>query len=57
MHDLGYVGDPFTWHKGNMRSRLDRAVGNMNWTQMHGDAAIVHLEYNHSDHSPLMLDT
>jgi hypothetical protein len=24
---------------------------------MHGDAAIVHLEYNHSDHRPLMLDT
>jgi hypothetical protein len=57
LYDLGYVGDLFTWHRGNMRSRLDRALGNTNWSQMHSDAAIVHLEYNHSDHRPLMLDT
>ena len=24
---------------------------------MHADAAVIHLEYNHSDHRPLLLDT
>ena len=29
----------------------------MGWRQMQSRAAIIHLEYNHSDHRPLMLDT
>jgi hypothetical protein len=57
LSDLGYVGDIYTWHRGNMRSRLDRAVGNLTWNQMYLDAAVIHLEYNHSDHRPLLLDT
>jgi hypothetical protein len=57
LHDLGYVGDMFTWHRGLMWSRLDRAIGNSEWRQMHQNAALVHLEYNHSDHRPLLLDT
>ena len=57
LNDLGYIGDLFTWHRGNMRSRLDRVVGNLSWSQMHADAAVIHLEYNHSDHRPLLPDT
>jgi hypothetical protein len=57
LHDLGYSGDSFTWHRGAMRSRLDRAIGNVSWSQMHENAAVIHLEYNHSDHRPLLLDT
>ncbi|KAK1698887.1 hypothetical protein QYE76_015584 [Lolium multiflorum] len=57
LSDLGYVGDMFTWSRGNMRSRLDKAVGNLSWNQMHMDAAMVHLEYNHSNQRPLLLDT
>jgi hypothetical protein len=57
LHNLGYVGDIFTWHRELMWSRLDRAIGNSEWRQMHQNAALVHLEYNHSDHRPLLLDT
>jgi glutathionylspermidine synthase len=40
-----------------MRSRLDRAVANSAWNQVHENAAIIHLEFNHSDHHPIFLDT
>jgi endonuclease/exonuclease/phosphatase family metal-dependent hydrolase len=53
LDDLGYVGDRFTWHRGNIRERLDRGFGNSAWIDMHPEAAVVNLEYNHSDHRPL----
>jgi hypothetical protein len=57
LEDVGFVGDPFTWHRGTMRERLDRGIANQSWIQMHDKATIIHLEYNHSDHRPLLLDT
>jgi hypothetical protein len=57
LHDLGYMGDSFMWHRGMLRSRLDRAIRNDSWRQMQDKAAVIHLEYNHSDHRPLLLDT
>jgi hypothetical protein len=57
LSDIGYVGDPFTWHRGAMRERLDRGITNASWSQMQSDAALLHLEYNHSDHRVLLLDT
>jgi hypothetical protein len=57
LEDVGFIGDPFTWHRGAMRERLDRGVGNQMWRQMHEKAAIIHLQYNHSDHRPLLLYT
>jgi hypothetical protein len=41
LSDVGYVGDMFTWHRGAMRERLERGVANIDWSQMHPDAAIV----------------
>jgi hypothetical protein len=40
-----------------MRERLDRGLGSTSWIQMQENAAVQHLEYNHSDHRPLLLDT
>jgi predicted double-glycine peptidase len=40
-----------------MREPLDRDLANASWSQMQNNAAIIHLEYNHSDHIPLLLDT
>jgi hypothetical protein len=57
LSDIGYIGDKFTWHRGAMRERLDRGLANASWSQMQNNAAIIHLEYNHSDHIPLLLDT
>jgi hypothetical protein len=28
LEDLGFIGDPFTWKRGRLRERLDRAVAN-----------------------------
>ena len=55
--DIGFIGDPFTWHRGAMCSRLDRGLANASWNQLHSNAALVHLQYNHSNHRPLLLDT
>jgi hypothetical protein len=57
LEDIGFVGDPFTWHRGMIRERLDRGLANTEWIQLHEQAAVLHLEYNHSDHHPLLLDT
>ena len=51
---LGYVGDLFTWHRGNIRERLGRAS---EWNSMYVNAAVIHCDYYRSDHRPLLLDT
>jgi hypothetical protein len=56
LDDVGFVGDPFTWHRGQMRERLDRGLANEEWRLMHAHATVLHLQYNHSDHRPLLLD-
>jgi hypothetical protein len=40
-----------------MRECLDRALANQAWIQLQDKAALLHLEYNHSDHRPLLMDT
>jgi hypothetical protein len=57
LEDAGFVGDPFTWHRGVLREMLDRGLANQSWINLHDTSAIIHLEYNHSDHRPIMLDT
>jgi hypothetical protein len=57
LEDVGFIGDSFTWHRGAMRERLDRGLANQSWINLFDTAAIIHLEYNHSDHRPIMLDT
>jgi hypothetical protein len=57
LHDVGYSGDPFTWRRGRIRERLDRATANSDWLAMHPDASLTHLESIKSDHRPILLDT
>jgi endonuclease/exonuclease/phosphatase family metal-dependent hydrolase len=57
LEDIGFSGDPFTWRRGRIRERLDRVLASSAWTTMHLDAALMHLESMHSDHSPILLDT
>jgi hypothetical protein len=57
LEDLGLIGDPFTWKRGRIRERLDRAVVNNEWRFMHPGASLKHLEYIKSDHRPILLDT
>ena len=28
LHDMGFIGDPFTWRRGRIRERLDRGLVN-----------------------------
>ena len=57
LEDLGYMGEMFTWKRGRIRERLDRAVANGAWTLMHPNAVVVHFDYIRSDHRPIILDT
>jgi hypothetical protein len=40
LEDIGFMGDPFTWKRGQMRERLDRAVANGDWITMHPGAML-----------------
>jgi hypothetical protein len=57
LNDLGFSGDAFTWRRGKIRERLDRAVANPAWITMHPGAVLQHLGYIKSDHRPIILDT
>ncbi|XP_073362934.1 uncharacterized protein [Aegilops tauschii subsp. strangulata] len=35
LEDIGYHGDKFTFFRGGLRERLDRAVSNADWMEMH----------------------
>jgi hypothetical protein len=32
--DIGFIGDPFTWKRGRVRERLDRAVVSPSWSAL-----------------------
>jgi hypothetical protein len=57
LEDLGFSGDVFTWRQGQIRQRLDRALANGQWMNMHPGAVLQHLGYIRSDHRPILLDT
>lgn len=54
--DIGYVGDLFTWQRGNIRERLDRAVANIAWTTMFPTAILTNSDMTRSDHRPLVVE-
>lgn len=53
--DFGYVGDRYTWQRGNIRERLDRALTNEMWNDKFNNAVLENLEYSRSDHRPLLM--
>ncbi|KAL1151813.1 hypothetical protein V6Z11_A09G067300 [Gossypium hirsutum] len=55
LHDLGFRGPPFTWHRGFLFERLDRALGNEAWLRNFPDCMVTHLPKIKSDHRPLLL--
>jgi hypothetical protein len=57
LDDLGYVGEIFTWRRGRMRERLDRAVCNPVWSSKFPMASLINEDYSKSDHRPISLDT
>jgi endonuclease/exonuclease/phosphatase family metal-dependent hydrolase len=55
LEDVGYIGDKFTWHRGEIRERLDRALANEAWSLKFPDSNLHHLEYYRSDHRPILM--
>ncbi|XP_017618098.1 uncharacterized protein LOC108462689 [Gossypium arboreum] len=55
LHDLGYREPPFTWHKGLLFERLDRALGNSAWVQRFPNSLVTHFPKIKFDHRPLLL--
>jgi hypothetical protein len=53
--DFGYTGHKFTWHRGLIRERLDRALTNEGWNSFFGDAVLQNMEYSRSDHRPILM--
>ncbi|KAH1033042.1 hypothetical protein J1N35_045216 [Gossypium stocksii] len=56
LHDLGFQGPPFTWHRDYLSERLDRAVSNETWLDSFPDCFVTHLPRIKSDHPPLLLN-
>jgi hypothetical protein len=54
---MGFTGDIFTWQRGQIRERLDRAVANMQWSNLFPQATLINSEMIRSDHRPILMDT
>ena len=57
LEDIGYHGDKFTWFRGGLRERLDRAGSNAEWMEMHPLCGLCNLDMGKSDHRPICLYT
>ncbi|KAF7833065.1 Non-LTR retroelement reverse transcriptase [Senna tora] len=53
--DLGFAGPSFTWKRGGVMARLDRALANMGWRNEFPEASVLHLPPLKSDHSPILI--
>ncbi|XP_071677285.1 uncharacterized protein [Lolium perenne] len=54
---MGYIGDIFTWRRGRMRERLDRAVCDPRWSAMFPLVGVVNEDFGKSDHRPILINT
>ena len=55
LHDLGFKGPKFTWARGSVYERLDRAISNELWFQRYPKNSIVHLPKLNSIHRPILV--
>ncbi|XP_071933018.1 uncharacterized protein [Coffea arabica] len=60
--DLGFEGNPWTWsnhwaQEGEIKQRLDRALGSCAWSQIFYRTIVKHIENFSSDHSMILLDS
>ncbi|KAI9074704.1 hypothetical protein K1719_043358 [Acacia pycnantha] len=53
--DLEFSGPRFTWRRGSLLMRLDRAVCNTLWLQLFPNSSVDHLPKIMSDHRPIMI--
>ncbi|KAL0909402.1 hypothetical protein M5K25_020266 [Dendrobium thyrsiflorum] len=53
--DIGFSGSTFTWNRGKLWQRLDRALFNESWINLFQSTHVEHLNRTMSDHSPLLI--
>lgn len=53
--DLHFKGPCFTWSRGTLFKRLDRAICNDHWNSLFTEASVLHLPKIHSDHHPILV--
>ncbi|KAI9113377.1 hypothetical protein K1719_015902 [Acacia pycnantha] len=53
--DLGFQGPKFTWRRGSLLMRLDRAICSSSWIQCFPRSALAHLPKILSDHRPIQI--
>ncbi|CAL1395624.1 unnamed protein product [Linum trigynum] len=51
--DVAFFGPKFTWQRGNLRERLDRALCNGHWFHRFPETHTTHLPKLKSDHHPI----
>lgn len=61
LQDIGFRGDPWTWTNkwfgiGEIKQRLDRGLGTVEWTRQFESAICHHIHKEASDHSMLVVD-
>ena len=56
LHNLGFISDRFTWHRGRVRDRLDMGLVNDAWATLFPNATLENMEYIHSNHRPLCVN-
>lgn len=55
LKDLGFHGPRFTWNRGTLFERLDRALYNFDWEMLAPSTVVHHLHKLKSDHRPLAI--
>lgn len=55
--DLGFEGSKFTWHRGNLHQRLDRALGNDLGQSEAPNSSVRHLHKLKSNHRPILVSS
>ncbi|GKV39420.1 hypothetical protein SLEP1_g47185 [Rubroshorea leprosula] len=55
LRELAYRGARYTWSRGSISERLDRALSNERWSQLFPNAQLFHCTRIGSDHCPLLL--
>lgn len=55
LYDLQFKGPKFTWSRGTLAKRLDRAVCNEDWTGRFTENTVLHLPKIAPDHRPVLV--
>lgn len=53
--DLGFKGPCFTYQHGELKERLDRALGNIKWQDLFPSCSVINLPLPSSDHYALWI--